>query len=425
MYQRRLLAVLLLFALAILFPVNMTAQKKAVPPDPDDLTEKIEKLGNPYSARYGESRGFRYARNIWVMFVYKDKIYLGGGNSSNGGPGVGAGPVPIIALDPKTKRFQTEWSVPDEQIDVYRVFSDGLLYIPGHDPQEDWKLGNFYRKKEDGSWEKVRTMPDGVHNYDMAEFDGRIFSAGYGIYGSTNRGARMFKVGETFGRAYSFLPFKNALFAVAGIGLKLKNKSAKGNSFDGARVAAYNKSRHEFEQIILSTNDVLPKTRAREDATTQGKIVRPTPYKNMVFYIGGHEHNDHQIKPIGAYCATASGKHFKAKRIDLSKDAIPWDIKVVGNQVFILFEETEKQDGKTVNRVWRSTDGKKFSPLLSFRAGTFARSFAYYDGFFYFGLGTEIAESGSFKGNTLILKWDEKELSDECGDILRIPFDLK
>lgn len=145
-----------------------------------DMTDLLEKLGNPYQFKYSRGASI-YARNIWTMKAYQGKIYLGAGNSANGGPAPNAGPVPIISLDPQTKQFTTEWQVPDEQIDVYRILSDGLLYIPGHDPKEGWELGNFYRKKKDGSWEKVRTMPDGVHNYDVAYFNGKLFTCGYGV----------------------------------------------------------------------------------------------------------------------------------------------------------------------------------------------------------------------------------------------------
>lgn len=144
-----------------------------------DMTDRMETLGSPLSTRYPDS--FRkgsgaYARNIWTMCAFDGRVYIGCGNSSNGGPATGCGPVPIFAYEPKSQKFIQEGRVPDEQIDVFRVFSDGALYIPGHDPTENWRWGNFYRRRPgaDATWEKVRTLPMGLHCYDMVEFDGRL-----------------------------------------------------------------------------------------------------------------------------------------------------------------------------------------------------------------------------------------------------------
>ena len=43
--------------------------------------------------------------------------------------------MPIIAWDPATNEFRTEFVVADEQIDVYYDFGGGL-WTPGHDPKD-------------------------------------------------------------------------------------------------------------------------------------------------------------------------------------------------------------------------------------------------------------------------------------------------
>ena len=64
-----------------------------------DVTSKLEDLGSPLSEKY-RSGASVYARNIWTLFAYDGKIFLGGGNSSNEGPASNAGPVPVMSFDP-------------------------------------------------------------------------------------------------------------------------------------------------------------------------------------------------------------------------------------------------------------------------------------------------------------------------------------
>ncbi|UCG58940.1 MAG: hypothetical protein JSU70_05395, partial [Phycisphaerales bacterium] len=132
----------------------------------NDVTEHVENIGNPFSEMRGSRlrRLYRlltqqkyrpgewtYARNIWDMHVYDGRIYLGAGNSSDGGPVPNAGPVPIICYDPKREGFVREGTVRDEQIDAYCTHG-GRLYIPGHDPMQSWDWGNLYCRQDDGRW---------------------------------------------------------------------------------------------------------------------------------------------------------------------------------------------------------------------------------------------------------------------------------
>src|SRR5690606_5130740 len=107
----------------------------------------------------------------------------GSGNSNNDPPAKNAGPVEVYAYDPAAGRFVSEGQLQDEQIDVFRVI-DGALVIPGHDPKDaiqngemPWFKGNFYRRRPGGGWDTVRSIPLGVHNYDMIAFGGRIYAA--------------------------------------------------------------------------------------------------------------------------------------------------------------------------------------------------------------------------------------------------------
>ena len=76
----------------------------------NDVTPSIERIGNPFSARF-PTPDLYYARNVWDMEVYDDRLYLGHGNSNNDGPAPNAGPVEIWSYNGQT--FTTEYTVND------------------------------------------------------------------------------------------------------------------------------------------------------------------------------------------------------------------------------------------------------------------------------------------------------------------------
>lgn len=400
-------------------------------PSAVDVTDRMENLGSPLKAYYPDS--FRkgsgaYARNIWTMGVFDGRIYLGCGNSSNGGPATGCGPVPIIAYDPRLKKFVEEWKAPDEQIDVVRVFSDGALYIPGHDPTENWKFGNFYRRRPGASatWEKVRTLPMGLHCYDMVEFDNRLVACGYGIYESRDGGATFDWQQDV--RYYSFLRFPETLYVVATVSeakLATKRKVRAFQSFvwdvPGETIVARRKAGGQFARVrTAQPADVFPSTYETADACL--KVGRVCALGKRLVYLGGVAHNDHQMAPIGVYVAEDGSEMFKARRIVLPQGATPWFTLAEKDTVYLLYAIADAETKTVRNYVASSRDGEHFTDLFWFRAPTFARAFALLDGWFYFGLGTEIKSHGTYTGqNAWKVPFSKDELSSAAGTILRCP----
>lgn len=399
-----------------------------------DTTGKMENLGIPLAQRYkNEAYGSAgaYARNVWALKAFDGRLYIGAGNSSNGGPAPNAGPVPVVSFDPATKQFSQEWNAPDEQLDVFRVFSDGSLYIPGHDPKEDWKLGNFYRRGKgvSGKWEKMRTLPDGVHCYDMAEFDGKLLACGYGTYESVDSGKTFLR--KPGPRYYAFLSFPRAVYAVADAApeRRSKFKDPKNGKMVDVKVPAHITLAKKvpgkaFEFVKgAKIGDVFPVTPETKDETL--RIARPSLLNGRVVYIGGIVHNDHQIDPVGAYTAVDGPSAFKAERIPLPAGAKPWYTMVAGNKVYLLWSTFNETKHKYINHLSESFDGRMFQEILRFEADSFARSAEYLDGYLYFGLGTEIKEHGYFEGNSLKLKFSPAEINPASGTILRCRFSLQ
>lgn len=134
-------------------------------------------LGNPVA---GEDYS---ARHIWDLQVWRGRVYLGYGDWDTN-----LGPVRIWYYTPTAGVFVSETVyvsetrpaalLDEEAIDRYVVISDDL-YIPGTDPisTNSWNWGNFYRNKGTGGWVKHRTIPLGIHAFDLASYGGELFVA--------------------------------------------------------------------------------------------------------------------------------------------------------------------------------------------------------------------------------------------------------
>ena len=143
---------------------------------PSQISAKVTPiwLGNPVA---GEAYS---ARHIWDLQVWRGRVYLGYGDWD-----INKGPVRIWYYTPTASVFVSETVyvsatrpaalVDEEAIDRYVVL-DGDLYIPGTDPRDSWDLGNFYRNDGTG-WVKYRTIPLGVHTFDLASYGGELFAA--------------------------------------------------------------------------------------------------------------------------------------------------------------------------------------------------------------------------------------------------------
>jgi hypothetical protein len=181
-------------------------------------------LGNPIAS---ETYSVPYsARHIWDLQVWRGRIYLGYGDWIGN-----SGPLDIWYYTPTAGCFVSETvyvsaTLPAAQLDeeaIHRyVVIDGDLYIPGTDPitPESWDWGNFYRNDGSG-WVKYRTIPYGIHAFDMVSHSGELFVAigannAEPLLRSTNEGltwtAAISEVSMM--RFYNFYKLDDALFAV-------------------------------------------------------------------------------------------------------------------------------------------------------------------------------------------------------------------
>ncbi|MGZ8158429.1 MAG: hypothetical protein ACXWT1_08605 [Methylobacter sp.] len=381
----------------------------------NDLTGRVEVLGNPYQDKYKDGADV-YARNIWDMQSYQGAIYLGAGNSSNKGPAQNAGPVPIIKFDPVTQKFIQEGVVDDEQIDVYHVVN-GELYTPGHDPRESWELGNFYRRDNNGVWVKYRNIPGAIHTYSLAGYKEKLFGSlgirdGAAVSISEDQGKTWKAIPVGRSRVYGFLNVANNLYVVKQFPSLIQwEDEMTADEQDQYNPVYEFKSPDSFIlRKDISQETLFPNTKLSDDKTT--KIVRPLIVGEKGVYIGAYTHNDHQFLPFGVYITTSLAEgHIQVDKMLIPDKYEPWDLLLKDGYLYVL---TSKKDGDDVKiKVLRSpvNDLENWDEVLEFTAHTFARSFEILDNDFYFGLGSEVENTK---------RWRQEELSPVTGQILRI-----
>ena len=128
---------------------------------------QFEELNIPTAERFATGERARCACDA---VFYDGKLYIGSGDY-----GVNTAPTDIWCYDEKKEKWINSGSVRDETIGRF-VEIDGKIVAPGTDPRDDWTFGNYYVLEEDG-WQTIRTIPGGIHNFDMVKFGGKLFVA--------------------------------------------------------------------------------------------------------------------------------------------------------------------------------------------------------------------------------------------------------
>lgn len=373
-----------------------------------DVSSKIEMLDSPYKDIYPNKKDL-YARNIWDMREFENKLYLGAGNSSNIGPKQNAGPVPLISYNPLNKEFKMESIVYDEQIDIIDVFKN-KLYIPGHDATQNWEYANIYIKNSNEELKKLRNIKNGLHVYDIAFYNGKIFTA-LGVksgaaVGISSDDANTWNIQNLkHFRIYSFLEIANSLFAVkffpSSEDLKKMSKNKKEHFFS---IAEY-----KFGSFVpnydLSSKNFFPNTN-NLDYKSQ-KIVRSIKIDEKTIYIGAYIHNDHQFIPFGVYYAELTNDKLISKKVEIPDDYQVWDILYKNNETYLL---TYNKKNEIIKVFFTNKNNfGSFKEYVSFKSSTFARSFERLGDRFYFSLGSEVSDPKKF---------DYDEISEDTGKIL-------
>ena len=128
----------------------------------ESAADEVIEIDTPYSGVVGNA--------IWDMKIWKDYLYIGAGDFDKNAT------VSIAyKYDMQNNKWESCGNIPDEQINRFVVLHNQLI-IPGIDPARDWNIGNYY-VLQGNTFTTMRTLPNAIHNFDIAEYDGVLFFA--------------------------------------------------------------------------------------------------------------------------------------------------------------------------------------------------------------------------------------------------------
>lgn len=188
-------------------PTQSQTTQATFPKDPTpveiDPEAQVAELGAITATHYTGNQSANY---VWDVKIWGDLVYRGAGDYDKN-----SGNTPIWAFNKATNEWVVTGTAKDEAIHRF-IEIDGTLYTPGIDSTGSWALGNFYVLEGD-TWKQVQNLPNGVHNFDMFGFDGKIF-AGLGTETVENTVA----VSADKGATWDFAPLyqDGAIFNTAG-----------------------------------------------------------------------------------------------------------------------------------------------------------------------------------------------------------------
>lgn len=372
--------------------------------DGTDYTADIQVIGN---VNIGKPA---YARNVWDMQEYGGRIYLGHGNSSNASPtAVNAGPIPIVALDPTNNTFTTEYMIDGEEISRLNVIG-GSLYVPDDDPRTGgWNLGNLYIKSSPSdSWVMKRTIPGGIHNFDVAEYDGKLWVGigpdtqynGATSVQYTEDGGNTWKMGTSAkagGRVYSLINTGGSLYGIGESMMYINNELR----IYGCKITAGQALPPNCYTLLSTINMAgsgVPNGSAifKNKFDFAGKLVLNT-------IISGANGTYDDIHNAGRVYYTSSFPNELTQLNMPDPDAQPMDMIQKDGAIYIL-AHIEHSTTDFTNIIYKTTDLTTVTEVLRFKYGSFARSFEKLSGQdeYIFGIGSKNVASPSALSGDII-----------------------
>ena len=351
-----------------------------------DAGPYIQKLGNPFLARYPDHF---IVRNPWTMTVFHDRIYVGHGDLN-----LNLGPTDVWYIDPATKQFIKDYTADDESVEVFRECF-GELCVPGADARENWEWGNFYRKEPDG-WRKYRNLENGLHVSDIYTYKKRMFTAiwqydparypcayaGIGI--SEDQGATWDIERLPEWGPWTFFTLGGRLYVQTAV-VSASDPDYPPDCPPAAHSSWYVYKQDEFKPILGVA--LFPEA----PALTYSPMMMPdaVSFHGKLVYLGSDFGTYH---PFGLWAASGPNR---AQRLWLPGGATARDLFLNADNkrrpvlhVLASIRQTDAAGNpEYLVSVYSTQDLKSWQEVLQFTAPTFAHSFAYYHGDFYFGMG--------------------------------------
>ncbi len=394
----------------------------------------VEWVGRPLMLRYGTNF---FARNIWDMEVFDGRLYLGGGNSDNDTVGGNAGPVEAYYYDPVGDQFVQDYVIDEEQLDRFVVAGERML-VPGHDPHNNFApSGRIYVRELGGEWHVWDTLPPVPHVYDVHYFDGAYYAAlGLDSTGTGGLIARSTDDGATWqihylpaaligdrtayvSRAWSLFDFNGTLY-VSTTSIPQPSTSF---DFNKAPVFALSSILSTGHALFVQSNvDFFPaEVSEMQLRRPNGELytMRPQPFlmrieravhfQDHLVYLAVINTSDHNWTPVTLYAMDTTNT---PRAIEFETNEYAWDTWVEGDALYILLNQQVTEHLWSV-RVMATCDLENWSEVAAFQSMTFARSFALFEGDFYFGLGTQSVPLSNISGTVLRVR-EENAVIPDC-----------
>lgn len=340
-----------------------------------DSSAKLVELGIPTYQHYSVGAVANY---VWDVKVWNGRVYRGAGDYDKN-----SGAAPIFAFDIATQKWHSYGTVPDQAVHRFEEIG-GTLWTPGIDPSGSWDMGNYYMLK-DGKWETKRNLPQGIHNFDMAEHDGKIF-AGLGIKktgnivvmsddgGETFRGIPLYKDGAPVdftqykaSRVYEFLIYNGDIYALA--------------YFQGGFGGMYSVFRYEDGKMVY----VGP-----AGGLSAGVGTNRNHWNGAFEFDGACYLTSYYLYAITDFANQESFEKLEMPNKERVSDALLRDGVIY---VLCFKEDSKTKEYNTV--IYKSTTGKKgsFEEVTSFTYPTYPCSFDTDGTYFYIGTAAAINDT--------------------------------
>lgn len=333
-------------------------------------SSKPRELGIPLSDRYPNEPK---CRNVWDMAIFNNKLYIGSGDYN-----LNAGPIDVWYYDIKSKKWQTNATLPDEELSRFLLL-DGKLAAPGIDPRDDWNWGNYYILNESGSgWDTIRKIPGGMHTFDMVSFQGELFA---GI--DVKKGGTPILSSQDNGVTYKTVPMKKdgALIDTTGAGVIRTNDFfvQKDNLYatfwyENTRDKSLTYDLYRYENGEFVFFNAALNSKIKMLLLWNNLIGGKTVYKDTVFFATGFLYATNDMKDF--------------TEIPFPNSETVWDLFSDGAGLYALCSK-EKESGDYTVSVWKNETGlsQDFKEILQFDYPIPAISFVMTADVCYFGMG--------------------------------------
>ena len=370
------IAVALTVALGYKCPLNLSVKETTTNNTSNENTsatntEKtfiLTELGCPLKELYSEKQ--LDSRIPWDLCVFDGKLFIGCGDYDKN-----TGPCDIWQYDLTTQEWSVSGRVDDEAIVNFEII-DNRLIATGTDPKATWENGSFYTYTPDG-WQTDRSVPFGIHMFDIARCDGKTFYA-IGNQNNTQSPVQMtldgvnytnvpFYIDDVallenpdygFSRCYNLFESDNGLFAFCWLSDNQNQPKIMGIfKFDGNGFHFISKLT-DLKAENLGGNRQLP-------------LNKSITYNNKFYFSTGYLYSTESFESL--------------EKINIPNGAYVEDMTVDGDKLYIL--TSSKDNDEFLNTIWEYNETEGLKEIYSFNYKQSAISLEKHNDIYFVGIG--------------------------------------